>query len=521
MRPLRVLTAMVVAFTLAPPALAGWREDLAEVLDMEPGEERDGRIERIARAEPDWEDVAAAIEALEYPAVDTEDFVLAAAMCIDGAERPYVIYVPKGYDPAVPAPLLVRIHGGVGRGDIFPEPLKFAGEDEFIPVAEEKGWVVLYPLGQMGATWWDDVGMANMRNLIRTVKRGYNIDDDRVWLEGFSDGASGGFTHAMVSPDDYAAIVALNGHMGVGSINGGLHLYAPNLSNTPIYAVTTKEDELYPSEKMRPTFEMAVKAGADIIYRELEGGHDFEYAATEMPRIVRFLERNGRDPFPPRIVWEAGEARFGRCRWFKIDAVTTAEPEKWHKEYNTALVDERITVGFVPDYEFEGEGVRVSSVLEETAAEAMGLEAGDIIIGSPGMPIKDLDGLVAYKAKLERGSPIELRVVRGDGERTLRGSLPDKANYLVFRREIPSGLARAGYYANRIWVKTSRVGAFSVFIHPDMVNLNDPVTVTWNGKVVFDRAVEPDIAFMVRNFLDNRDRRLLYVARLEIGTGDK
>lgn len=515
MKDFKILTTLAVVLLLAVPSHAGWRDDLTEVLAMEPGADRTDKVERIARAEPAWEEVAALIEGLEFPEVETGDFVLGMTLCIDDVERPYVLYIPPGYQRTEAAPLLVRLHGGVGRGDIEPEPLEHAKEDEFIPVAEEKDWVVLYPFGQMGATWWDDVGMANVRNLIRTVKRVYNIDDDRVWLEGFSDGGSAGFAHAMVTPNDYAAIVALNGHMGVGSISGGLHLYAPNLSNTPIYAVTTKADELYPSGKMRPTFEMAMKAKADIIYRELDGAHDFGYAEAEMPRMLRFLERHGREPFPSRITWETGESRFGQCRWFKIDEVTTGDAEKWHRDFNTALVDERITVGFVPDYAFEGEGVKVSSVVEETAAEAMGLEAGDIIIGGGRMPIANLDDLVAYKALLERGSPIELRVLRGDGERILSDNLPEKANYLIFKREIPSGLAHTGYSANEIWAKTSRVGAFSIFMHPDMVNLEDPVTVTWNGKVVYEETVKPDIAFMIENFLENRDRRLLYVARLE------
>jgi len=514
--PAALPLALLFALLLAVPTYAGWREDLAEVLGMDPGEERDGKVERIVRAEPGWDEVAAVIRDLEFPEVGTGDFVLGVTLCTDDVERPYVLYIPTGYDPEVPTPLLVRLHGGVGRGDIEPEPLEHAKEDEFVPVAEEKGWVVLYPFGQMGATWWDDVGMANIRNLIRMVKRQYNIDDDRVWLEGFSDGASAGFTHAMVAPDDYAAIVALNGNMGVGSIDGGLDLYAPNLSNTPIYAVTTKADELYPSEKMRPTFEMALKAGADMIYRELEGTHEFGYAETEMPRIVRFLERHGRGPFPPKIVWETGDPRFGRCRWFKIDQVSTGDPEKWHKDFNTALVDERITVGFVPDYKFEGKGIKVSSVLEETAAEAMGLEAGDIIIGGGGLPIEGLDDLVTYKSSLERGNPVELKVLREGARKTLSGNLPEKANYLIFKREVPSGLAHAGYCANSIWVKTSRVGAFSLFIHPDMVNLDEEVTVTWNGEVVYDGSVKPDIAFMIENFLENRDRRLLYVARLRM-----
>ncbi len=82
-----------------------------------------------------------------------------------------------------------------------------------------------------------------------------------MWLGGFSDGASAAFLYGMVAPNDYAAFVALNGHMGVGSLDGNLPTYAPNLANTPVYAVTTFDDPLYPARVMRRTIEMAREAG--------------------------------------------------------------------------------------------------------------------------------------------------------------------------------------------------------------------------------------------------------------------
>jgi hypothetical protein len=507
---------LIFGCLLVSPAFADWKADLDRALNMPAGEEQDRLITAVVRAEPDFEEVVERIKGASFPAAETDDLLLDSALCTDGVERPWVLYVPPGYNPGEPSPILVRLHGGVGRADIVEEPLAYAEEDEWLAVAKEHGWLVLYPFGQDGATWWDRVGMANIRNLIRTVKRRYNVDDDRVWMAGFSDGASGGFAWAMVEPNDLAAVVTLNGHIGVGSLDGDLPLYAVNLANTPVYAVTTAEDELYPSDVMRPTIEMALDAGADLIYRELAGRHEFTYAEEELPRIAEFLLRHPRDPFPAEIVWEAGVPDYGGCRWLTLDRITTADPEPWHSDFNCALVNDRITIGFISDDKFEGEGVKVGRVLEDTAAEDMGLSGGDVIIRGNGMAIADMDDLVEFKADLERGDPFQLTVERGPGTMVLDGRIHPPENYYVFKREMPSGLVNARYLANRVDLLSSRVGAVSILVHPDMVNLEEPLRITWNGQVVYEKKVKPDLAYLIRNFLEERDRNLLYVARISL-----
>jgi len=37
-----------------------------------------------------------------------------------------------------------------------------------------------------------------------------------------------------------------------------------------------------------------------------------------------------------------------------------------------------------------------------------------------------------------------------------------------------------------------------------------------NGETVFDGRVTPDVGFLLRNFLETRDRRLLYVAEIPV-----
>ena len=516
MRFSTVISLGILLLMFASTVYGSWEADLARVLEMEPGKEQDKLITTIVRAEPGIEEVTEYIATMHFPAVETGRLLLDSTVCLDDIERPWVLYVPPTYEPGEPSPLLLRLHGGVSRAEIFEDPVGYAEEDGWLPVAERLGWFVLYPLGQDGATWWDRIGMANIRNLIRTVKRGYNIDDDRVWMAGFSDGASAGFTWAMVEPDCFAAVVALNGHIGVGSLDGDLPLYAANLANTPVYAVTTEEDELYPTRVMGSTIEMAVRAGADILYRSLEGRHEFSYAEEELPRVAAFLRRHPRDPFPGEVIWEAGVPEFGACRWLKIDRITNEEPEAWHTDFNCALVNERITIGFMADDAFEGEGVRVGRVVEETPAEDMGLAEGDVIVKGGSMPIAGMDDLVRFKAGLGRGDAFELTVRRGEGITVLGGAMPEPANYLVFKRELPSGLVKARYLANRIEIESSRVGALSILLHPDMVNPDSNLSVIWNGRLVYDDRVTPDLEYMIRNFAENRDRRLIYAARLSL-----
>ncbi len=509
---------LVIALALpaAGAAAEGWRADLDAALAMEPGPGRDEIVARVARAAPGWKDIALHIEAMEFGEPPGRQAILDSTVCIDGVTRPWVLYVSTHYDPATPAPLMVRLHGGVGVADIRDDPAGLASEDDFTVEIEKRGWLGLFPMGQYGATWWDDVGMANIRNLVREVKRAYNVDDDRVYMGGFSDGGSGSFAHAMLAPTDYAAFIAMNGHMGVASRDNDVPLYAPNMMNTPVYATTTHDDDLYPTRKMAPTISMAQRAGADILYKTFPGEHDFKDIASDLGFMMEFLTRHPRDPFPARIVWETADRKYGLCRWFAIDGTTTEEPRRWHIDYNVSLTDDRITFGFIPDWQYEGEGVYVSRVIDGTAAEAMGLLADDIIVLGEEMPIRDMDGLDAYKQKLRRGGPLGVTVRRGDEQVVLRGELPEPENYLLFKREWPSARADVTLAGNRIDIRASRLAACRVLVHPDMVNLGENLVIAVNGEVVHDALVKPDPAFMIENFCKNRDRKLLYVAEIKV-----
>jgi predicted esterase len=513
------IAAFVTA--LAVPATADWAADLDSLLHEQDAEVQAALIERVASDAPGWEAVYQRLQAITFEEPEQKgELLLFTAMCDDDVERPYVLYIPSSYAADVRTPLLVWLHGGANQSDLPEDPVGVVKEyrSEVVDLAERRGWLALFPFAQRDAAWWDEVGFHNVLDQIRTVKTGYNIDDDRLWMGGFSDGASAAYLFGMILPSDFAAFVALNGHMGVGSLAGDLPTYANNMAATPVYAINTGQDRLYPARVMRRTVAMARRAGADIYYKEYDDvGHEFAYSEQELPLIAEFLERHPRCPFPHRLTWEAAGDEVGQCRWFRIDDVNVEGPEPWHQDYNEIMLDERVVFGFYADYDYEGEGVKVDGLVEgDVLASRLPLLEGDVIVKCDDVDIKTRDDLDEFKTSIKRGDQVQVRVEREGQAVDLVASLPDVQKHLLFKRQVPSAKAKVSFEANHVSVAGSRLGGFTLLLHPEMFHFDRPVAVEVDGEVVFQGTVEPNVALMLQNFVENRDRKTLYIAELTV-----
>ena len=70
----------------------------------------------------------------------------------------------------------------------------------------DRGWLMVYPFGR-GNEDWRDAGEVDVREVIAEVKRRFRIDENRVYLVGFSMGGRGVWHLGMRYPSDWAAIV--------------------------------------------------------------------------------------------------------------------------------------------------------------------------------------------------------------------------------------------------------------------------------------------------------------------------
>ncbi len=452
-----------------------------------------------------------------YPSASKKGLMDFDNLCIDGVSRSFSVYIPENYDSKKATPLFVYLHGGVGTKELVDDStwLLYLNELPWMKLAEEQNYICLFPKGQYSAMWWDTVGAANILQQIRFMKSNYNIDDNKVYLNGFSDGASANYFMAMSHPTDFACFNSYNGFPAVGGFTKATPTYFVNLQNCNLHAINTDIDGLYPARKMQPMIALAQEAGANILYRTYTGvGHRLTYINKELPKAVDYLNQHPRNAFPTRIVMETVSPAQGRYNWLEIDATDTLQEKKnWQLTYNMKTVDDRLSFGFRSDRDYEKEGIRIDKVMGGIC-EQMGLHDGDVFVQLDTMKMKDIQDMRRYKKTAKRGDSVRVIIDRNDTILTFDTKFPDLEYYDIFTYKKASGQIRGTYVGNTFKIETSRIKQFSIYIHPDMVQLDQKVKVILNGKEIFNDFVKSDNEFILRNYFRNKDKALLYVNKL-------
>ena len=456
-----------------------------------------------------------------YKQAKTKGFIKLTNLCLDTVERPYFVYIPESYDPTKATPLLVYLHGGVGRKEIIDSAgfIEYLNETPWLKEAEKNNFICLFPLGQYSAMWWSKIGAANVLSQIRAVKSNYNINDNQCYLTGFSDGASATYFMAMSHPTDFASYTPMNGFPAVGGFTFSSETFFSNLSNSSLNCINTDEDGLFPAHKIQKQIELAQSAGANIMFRIFNGiGHRFTYLETESPNIISFFESNTRNPLPSKLIWETVYKDQGRVSWLEINKVDSAlERKKWHSDYNMKMLNDRITFGYRSDRNYKGNGIRIDKISgPKYLCGKIGMLDGDIIIKINETKIDSNTKMSLLKKDIHRGDSISFVVLRGEKEQVFKGKLDDAEEYDLFVRKQKSGQIKADFIANTFHIETSRIKSFSIYIHPAMVQLSQPVVIIVNGKEVYNKKVEMNKDFLLKNYNQHKDKALLYVDKIDI-----
>ena len=81
-----------------------------------------------------------------------------------------------------------------------------------------------------------------------------------------------------------------------------------------------------------------------------------------------------------------------------------------------SAMDTEVKVGLLPDYTFEGPGVRISALNDNSVASDAGMKIGDIVLTINDEELKNLSEYKQLVAKLSEGDKIEVRIIRGEEE---------------------------------------------------------------------------------------------------------
>ncbi len=441
-------------------------------------------------------------------------------------EHPYHVLVPENYDAEKKYPLIFHMHGGVGRSKYIPEESFKDYRKQFWAEDARKGeFILAFPLGKKGSEWWTPAGLENVLGMLADLKKTYNIDENKIFPTGFSDGASGTFFLSYVWTTPFAGFFPLNGFPPVASV-GGVSIHLPNASNKPLHVVNTTDDALYPSARVTPIIDAMKEAGATVTYKIYPDiGHRPDYLPQEHDAILKFTQDTVRVALPKSLTWETTDPRFGRCHWVTIDEIKDVKDnaKELLVDFNPEMKGRGMKLGVQPDRSFRASGVRVSQVLPQTVAAEMGLKKGDVITALDGVTIANLKELVKTLQGMKGGQKVSLKIKRGDAEEELTGSFP-KSNAkarLAFPRNGVAGRVSVVAEGNIVRVRVRNVSRYTLLISRSLFDVTKPIQVFTNGKLSFEGLIKPDMAWMLEQAARDQDRSLIFTGRIEISVGNQ
>ena len=194
----------------------------------------------------------------EYPHANTLNFL------VHDYTRSYILHVPSTYSKTVKMPLVVVLHGYTATAEGMEQWTHMSDK------ADKEGFIVAYPNGlpypwnesnpqawNCGGPWeeWtaqtDDVGFIS--KMIEKISAYYNIDPDRIFITGHSNGSRMTYRLGFQLSDKIAAIAPVSGQMVYESMEipkypvSVLHLHALDDNTVLYYGQHNPDETMYES----------------------------------------------------------------------------------------------------------------------------------------------------------------------------------------------------------------------------------------------------------------------------------
>jgi len=88
------------------------------------------------------------------------------------------------------------------------------------------------------------------------------------------------------------------------------------------------------------------------------------------------------------------------------------------KDESQEVPDFKVTLGVIPDYLFDGRGMRIDGVKEGRPAHHANLKKGDIVVRMGELEIVDMMSYMKALGQFEKGQTIDIKIIRDDEENT-------------------------------------------------------------------------------------------------------
>jgi acetyl esterase/lipase len=311
---------------LGGPSTAGAAKDIdaafAAFWEARTPQEAARRVPDVVASGVSFDDAVTRLRAGRPYSSHVPKGVVRRSHVVNGVEYFYAVNVPPSYDPGRRYQVRFQLHGGVSRESNAP---RGDGTIGALAGAEQ---IYIIPYAWQDAPWWSDEQLANVRTLLDTVKRTYNVDENRVAVAGVSDGGTGAYYIAMRDMTPFSSFLTLNGFVLVlRSVVAG-DLFANNLRNKPFFIVNGGRDPLYPTRAVEPYVQHLKQSGVELVYQPQEDGvHNTAWWPDVKDSFEEFVRTHPRNPLPETLTWQSsGQPVDNRADWLVIDKLAPQNP---------------------------------------------------------------------------------------------------------------------------------------------------------------------------------------------------
>jgi len=257
----------------------------------------------------------------------------------DSLNTSYFVSLPKGYNPKKSYTLLFFLHGAVQYNnftDFQTEDVMGGWNRFYTKYAALDNVIMVYPNGSKKYNWMNpDDGFFMIPAILKEIKQSINIDDDKIFITGHSNGATGSFSYLMKQQSPFAGFYGFNTQPKVR--NGGTFLR--NIANRSYFNVSTDEDYYYPPNANDSLNVIMTDLIADYQdHRYIGWPHwfpQFDESEPVYPMIFRDISGRKRNSFQPTIYWECDDVKYGKADWVQINQLDTpGKSAPWKTDLN-------------------------------------------------------------------------------------------------------------------------------------------------------------------------------------------
>jgi hypothetical protein len=262
----------------------------------------------------------------------------------DSINSSYLVHLPKNYNPKNKYPTLIFLHGAVRFSSLLnyqiAQQVLSGWNRYYTKYASLNDVILIFPSANKKYNWMtSDDGFFMIPKIVKQLKTSINIDDNKVFISGHSNGSTGSFSYAMKQPTQFAGFYGFNTQPRL--YTGGT--FIENILNRSYINFSTDQDYYYPPNANDSLTKLMRFINADYKdYRYNGFPHWFpEFDESEPAYKILFsdLKERERNPFPKKITWEFDDDNYGNIDWLTDIKLDTLTPKKgWHKNLIKMIV---------------------------------------------------------------------------------------------------------------------------------------------------------------------------------------